>query len=355
MPTDVSTGAAPTRGPTDCAAAVTPAHAPATARHVLVCLDRSPLAESVLPHALALARSCGARITLLHVLEPDHHAEAAPVDPLAWEIQGAEGRQYLDGLAARHRSRDIAMESAVIEGQAADQIRAWGAHHDVDITVLCTHGESGSTEWRFASTAQKLIEGMPGSVLLVPATTSPAAGHPTSYAHVLVPLDGSAYGESVLPLAVQIARTHGAELILAHVVPVPELTRIGPLSREDLDLEERLVRRNWEVGHAYLERVRSRLAEPGLRVRTVLARDTDPRRELVHLVEREHADLVVLSAHGGSGRVEEPCGSVAAHLLAHCATPVLVVRERRRAVAHRRGPVANHRHVSVRMPALAVP
>jgi hypothetical protein len=72
--------------------------------HVLVCLDRSPLGESVLPHALTLARSVGARITFLHVFEPDHHTEATPTDPLAWEIRSAEGRHYVEALAARHRA-----------------------------------------------------------------------------------------------------------------------------------------------------------------------------------------------------------------------------------------------------------
>lgn len=323
------------------------------ASHVLVCLDRSPLAESVLPHAIALARSCGGRVTLLHVLEPDHRTEAAPVDPLAWEIQTAQGRRYVDSLAARHRAPDLTIDTVVIQGHAAEQIQAWAASHRVDFTVLCTHGERGCTEWSLASTAQKLLEGVAGSVLLVPASSAEAAS--TSYARVLVPVDGSVYSESVLPLATRIARTHGAELILAHVVPVPELTRIGPLSAEDVDLEERLTRRNEAVGRGYLERLRTRLAEAGLTVRTVLARDTDVRSELARVVEREHVDLVVLSAHGRSGRVDEPCGSVAAHLLAHRTTPVLVVRERRRTSARRRDPLAERRRMSARMPALATP
>jgi nucleotide-binding universal stress UspA family protein len=323
------------------------------APHVLVCLDRSALAESVLPHALALARSCGGRLTFLHVLEPDHRAEAAPVDPLEWQIHSAERRQYVDALAARHRTPELAIDSAVIQGHAAEQIRAWGAQHRVDFTVLCSHGEGGCTEWTLASTAQKLIEGVPGSVLLVPATAAGPA--PERYERVLVPVDGSTYGESALPMAIRIVKRHKAELILAHVVPVPELTRVGPFSPEDLDLEERLVRRNEAVGRAYLERLRTRLAESGVDVRTVITRNTDARAELVRIVERERVQLVVLSAHGRSGRVDEPCGSVAAHLLAHCMTPVLVVRERRRAVARRRDPLADRRRASARMPALAAP
>jgi nucleotide-binding universal stress UspA family protein len=322
--------------------------------HVLVCLDRSPLGESVLPHALALARSCGARVTLLHVLEPDHHAEATPTDPLAWEIRSAEGRHYVETLAARHRTRDLPIESALIQGYAPEQIRDWAASHRVDFTVLCTHGEGGRSEWNLASTTQKLLEGMAGSVLLVPASAAPATTRQLSYTRILLPVDGSARAESVLPLAIRIARAQAAELVLAHVVPVPELTRIGPLTPEDLELEQRMLHRNEAVGRAYLDRLRARAAASGITVRAVLTPASDARTELVRIVARERVDLVVLSAHGRSGRIDEPCGSVAAHLLAHCTTPVLVVRERRRvADAQRRVALADRRHVSTRMPALA--
>jgi nucleotide-binding universal stress UspA family protein len=319
---------------------------------VLVCLDRSPLAETILPHAVAVARSRGARLTLLHVLEADHRGDAAPVDPLAWEIHAAEGRRYVETLAARHRGPDLAIDSVVIQGHAAEQIRAWAAHTHVDCTVLCTHGESGCTEWSLASTAQKLVEGIPGSVLLVPAVAPPA---PSSYARVLVPIDGSPHGESAIPPAIEIARAHGAELVLAHVVPVPELTHVGPLSAEGHELERRLTLRNEEVGRAYLERVATRVAEAGVAVRTVLARDTDARGELVRILARERVDLLVLSAHGRSARIDEAYGSVAAHLLAHSTAPVLIVREPQRSAAQRRDPLAERRSARGRLPALAAP
>jgi nucleotide-binding universal stress UspA family protein len=325
--------------------------------HVLVCLDRSPLGERVLPHALALARSSsGGQVTLLHVLEADHHAGAVPTDPLAWEIRSAEAQQYLEALAARRRSEKLPIAPVLIQGHAAEQIRDWAATHHVDFTVLSTHGEGGRSEWRLASTTHKLIEGVASSVLLVPADVPPAAGPELSYARVLVPVDGSALAESVLPVAIRIARAHAAELIVAHVVPVPELTRIGPLTSDDLELEQRVLRRNEAVGRAYLDRLRARAAASAVRVRSVLSHGSDVRGELLRIVAHEHVDLVVLSAHGRSGRIAEPCGSVAADLLAHCTIPVLVIRERQRVAGARRlDASAARRRASVRMPALAGP
>lgn len=323
--------------------------------HVLVCLDRSALAESVLPHAVALARGCGARLTLLHILEPRHDAGAL-TDPLDWEVRRAEAREYLGRIAAHHGSPQLLVEIELGQGHAAEQIRSWAGSHHVDFTVLCSHGEGGPTEWSLASTAQKLIGGVAGSLLLVPASAPPPPPErEVRYARILVPLDGSTRAESVIPLAARLAKAHHSELILAHVVPVPELTRIGPLAAEDLDLGQRLVRRNERVARRYLERLQARLEASGLPVRTVLAREGDVRGELVGLIEREGADLVVLSAHGSTGRTDWSFGSVAGHLIAHCKTPLLIVREPLHAAPRRREAAAEHHPAAGRMPALAMP
>jgi nucleotide-binding universal stress UspA family protein len=319
--------------------------------HVLVCLDRSFLAERVIPHALALTRGRRARITLLHVLEADHRNHALPTDPLAWQLHAAEARRYVDALAARHRTRELSIDAVVTQGHPAEQIRAWAAAHHVDVTVLCSHGQGGRTEWRLASTAQKLVAGVPGPVLLVPATS--AHSTPAVYARILVPVDGSAHAESVLPLATGIARAHGAELVLVHVVPMPELTCIGPLSAEDQELERRFVERNEAIGRAYLDRIRARFVGPDVPIRTVLSRGPDVRNGLVHVVERERADLVVVSASGRSGRTHEPCGSVTAHLMAHSPAPLLVVRERTQPARRQAAP--RHHDAVARMPAQAAP
>jgi nucleotide-binding universal stress UspA family protein len=326
-----------------------PAHA---AHHVLVCLDRSALAESVLPHGIALARCCGARLTLLHIVEPGHGAGAA-TDPLDWEIRRSEARQYLESIAAD--SPDVRMVVEIGEGHAAEQIGTWAASHHVDFTVLCTHGEGGYTECGLASTAQKLIAGVAGSVLLVPASTGvPPPAREAHYARIVVPLDGSMRAESVVPLAVRLAMAHRAELVLVHVVPVPELTSIGPFAPEDLQLGERLVRRNERVARHYLERLQARLRTPELSVRTVIVVEGDVRCELASIIEREGAALTVMSAHGRTGRTEWPCGSVAAHLMAYCKTPLLVVREPPRSGMSHRGARGRHDAVAVRTPALTM-
>lgn len=314
---------------------------------IAVCLDGSEVGERILPHAVAVARALGAPLTLLRVLEGRVGSEA-PLDPLAWDIRRREGRDYLERMAARSDGRG-AVDTELIEGQAAEEICHWAQHHDVALTVLCSHGVSGETAWSLASTAHKLVEGAPGSFLLVPA--SAVAKEPVArYRRLLVPVDGSARAESVLPLARRLAEAQGAELLLAHVVPVPELTEIGPIDAEALELRERLVRRNERVANRYLDRLRATLADSEAPVRALVLRGGDARSRLARLIAEEGVDLVVLSAHGRTARADVPFGSITAYLVDHAVTPLLIVR-RRTAVAIRR--VTTAEQEGVRLPSQA--
>jgi nucleotide-binding universal stress UspA family protein len=146
----------------------------------------------------------------------------------------------------------------------------------------------------------------------------------------MVPLDGSHHAESVLPMAMRIAEAHGAELVIAHVVPTPELFRIGPPDADDLELEETLIQRNEQVASRYLAGIRAHIQNSRYRTRTYLSRKGDPRDELLRIIYDESIDLVVLSAHGASGATDRALGTVAAHVVAHTRVPLILTRERTR-------------------------
>src|SRR3546814_15735031 len=77
-------------------------------------------------------------------------------------------------------------------------------------------------------------------ILLVPPNAEPK---PDSYRRIVVPLDGSCWAESVLPVATRLARAADAELVLAHIVPRPELTVLRPLELEAQLMPQRVVAR----------------------------------------------------------------------------------------------------------------
>jgi len=330
------------RGPED------PLITPAPLREILACVDGSELGSGVIPHARLAARALGARLTLLRVLETEA-AGAAPPDPLDWGIRQREARAHLDGLAAQLGDLESGIRSELMQGHPPEQICSWAEHHGTDLTVLCSHGARGVTDWDLASTARKLIERVPGSLLLVPAAAA-AKGGETRYRRILVPLDGSPRAESVLPIAARIAASEKAELLLAHIVSVPEITRAGPLDAEGADLERRVIEHNRRVASDYLDRLRARASQEGSRVRVLVIVDGRPARmRLERLIREEGVDLVVMSAHGHTGRTDSPCGSVAEYALTHLTTPLLVVRDRAVRRMRRTGPPRSRpleRHVS---------
>lgn len=309
------------RGPTD-------AHADVTAvlyRRVLACVDSPESARRVLPHAAAMAHVLNAPLTLLQVIESPPAGSTAP-DPVEWEIRCREVRANLERLANQHPHglRDI--EVALVDGDPAEQIRQWACEHQAAVIVLGTGGRRGAKKARrLGSTARNLVGLECGSLLLVPTdgTWVPTG----SYRRLMVPLDGSCRAESVLPQAVRLARAGDAEILLAHVVPSPELTEIGPLETEDLDLRDRVIRRNQRVAQSYLNRIQAGLVDNGLTARSVVLRNGDARTALIDLAIREHADLIILAAHGHSGRRDVPYGSLTGYMVNHAPVPLLVVRE----------------------------
>jgi len=341
MPAEVSGSPSSERG--------APGSVEAAFDRIAVCVDGSEFGERVVLHALAVARAVGASVTLLRVLE-GKAAREAPPDALDWDIRRQEARQYLGKLVDLGREQVSTVDAEVIEGEAAEEICLWAREHDVGLTVLCTHGVSGQTQWNLASTARKLVDGAPGSLLLVPAAGTTADARVAQYRRVLVPVDGSPRAENVLPLAKRLARAQGSELLLAHVIPVPELTEIGPLDAEDVELRERLVRRNERVASEYLDRLRARLADSDVPVRALVLRGGDPRNRLARLIVDEGVDLVVLSAHGRSARSDVPFGSVTAHLVEHAEAPLLILRSRPSASMRR---VAPQDQEAVRLPSQA--
>jgi nucleotide-binding universal stress UspA family protein len=264
-------------------------------------------------------------VTLLQVLEAPPTNDFRP-DPIESDIRRHEAQNVLKRLAEARYDDIETIDVELAEGQTVEEICRCTRERAAELIVLGTHGERGPGAYGIGSTARAVLDQAAGSILLVPIFTLSA--RMPRYRRVLVPLDGSPWSESVLPLAARLARAVDAELILAHIVPAPELTETDPLEVEDLELRERVVDRNERVARSYLDRVRGYVAEPSLKVRALTLRGDDVRSSLTTLIGSERVDLVVLSARGqGSNRVSDvPYGNVTAYLVTHLSVPMLIVR-----------------------------
>ena len=301
-----------------------------TLRHIVVPLDGSKIAECVLPSVVAVARTTSARVTLLQVLEAGGMTTARQhIDAIEWEMARAESHAYLAAVAARLEGEDVSAQIELIQGRAPEQITLFAKRQAVDLIVLATHGDGGIDANSLGSTVQKVIASAPTSMLIVPAEVrSDSAPLTVQVRRMLLPLDCSPRAECILPAATELARRHGAELVLAHVVPEPEMPRrMGP-SEEDLELARRVVERNRRAAQHYLRDVQSRLATVSDRVQVRLCVASRSARTLRELAEREGIDLVVLSAHGSTGDAQQRYGAVAGEFLqAGSGPPVIILQD----------------------------
>ena len=299
---------------------------------ILVPLDGSQLAECVLPHVVAIARSFDAEITLLRILEKNHaNASAQLFDLLNWQINKTRAALYLEKTKARFQESGLRARTIVLEGLVAEGITKYAQNQGMKLIILSSHGHSGLTQWGISSITQKIILSAPTSLLIVRAHQQDIQAGELSaipfYQRILVPLDGSQRAENVLPIITQLAHFHKSQVHLVQVVQTPEMARQMPPAPEDIDLSNRVVARNREEAGYYLEQVKSRSYLEGIAVQTHLITSDNAAVALHQLGEQEHIDMVTLSAHGYSGYLQWPYGNMVNNFIMYGKVPLLIVQD----------------------------
>jgi nucleotide-binding universal stress UspA family protein len=294
-------------------------------RHVLVPLDGSSLAESVLPAASWIAVKLGASVTLVHVVETDPprviHGEAH----LAGE---AEARAYLVRVAERAFPRSLAVECHVHSETVASVTDGIAGHVDElgsDLIVMCSHGHGGPKQWLFGTIAQQIVELGKAPVLLIqPGAYDAAASFVCR--RILIPLDGSSEHEQGLRTAAQLAPKLGASLHLLLVVPT-----FGSLSGQWLAVSRylpgttsRLLDMAVPDAEVYLSNHVAELDRLGIPATSGVLRG-DPAELINRLVAEENIDLLVLGTHGRAGADAFWSGSMGSRICKNCRVPLLLV------------------------------
>ncbi len=142
------------------------------------------------------------------------------------------------------------------------------------------------------------------------------------YRNILVPLDGSTFGEYALPLALALARKSNATLQLVHVHPPLAVGYLEGAAYIDESLEEHAKQQE----QAYLDNLAQRLREIG-RIPVTTRLLTGQVSESIQAWAREqNVDLIVLTSHGRGAIGRFWLGSVADELIRHVPMPLLLVR-----------------------------
>jgi nucleotide-binding universal stress UspA family protein len=136
---------------------------------------------------------------------------------------------------------------------------------------------------------------------------------------ILVPLDGSELAECVLPHLQAIAHSFNAEITLLRVLEKNQANGSPQL----FDLL------NWQISRTratvYLEKIKVRIQESGLRVRAVVLEGLIA-QGITDYAQNQGIKLIVLSSHGRSGLTHWGISSITQKIILSAPTSVLIVR-----------------------------
>ena len=271
---------------------------------ILVPLDGSVWAETILPVVAQLARDHAAEVILLEVMEGQQSRET--------ELDAErEAGSYLERAAGYVRSRGVGrVRVRMWYGEADQAIANAAAREEVSLIGMSTHGRSGLNWLRFGSVAERVVRQAAVPVLLVRGTPTWDEG---GIGRILVPLDRSEASEAVIPVVACLAGPFDLGIQLLHVVERPSLESSRGAGERTRKAE----------AEAYLAGVAARLGARGLRVGMTARVGTAA--EVIPVVAAEtKCGLIAMSTHGRSGLERLFLGSVAERVLRAVTVPVLM-------------------------------
>jgi nucleotide-binding universal stress UspA family protein len=144
-----------------------------TAQRFLVPIDFSEDANQALEYAIGLASKLGARVTLLHVIQPPPWG-GADMDvtlPYAYSlfIQNleAEVAHRMQACLERVTAGGLEGEVTVVRGVPFREILETAKMQQVDLIIMGTQGRTGLQHVLMGSVAEKVVRLAPCSVLVV--------------------------------------------------------------------------------------------------------------------------------------------------------------------------------------------
>jgi nucleotide-binding universal stress UspA family protein len=125
-----------------------------TMGHIIVPLDGSDLAETILPHAINLAKALGAKLSLVRATLEDS--------------ADADERDRLERVAERVRGEGVAdVDSVVLHGDPAAAIVDLTYDYPDALVAMTTHGRSGVGRWLMGSVTDRVVRHAAGPVMVL--------------------------------------------------------------------------------------------------------------------------------------------------------------------------------------------
>jgi nucleotide-binding universal stress UspA family protein len=286
---------------------------------ILVPLDGSTTAETILPQVRRLLRRIDAEVVLLQVATPPLADGAMAL----FEAALSASREYLREVSRRLEEQGVRARSLARLGPPAEVVLEVARSEGAELLALATHGRTGVGRLLMGSVAEEIVRKSPVPALLLRpfwtyeiAPETPVDRQPIS--NILLPSDGSDRSLGILPEITELAKLFGARVVLLGAV---EPAQGGPPEgRPDLSTEH--------LGTQLAETANHFLSH-GLDTLTRL--DVDhPASAILRACQAEKIDLIAMGTHGRTGLRRLVTGSVTERVLRESTVPMLIENGRAR-------------------------
>jgi nucleotide-binding universal stress UspA family protein len=264
---------------------------------ILVPLDGSPTAETILPALMPLVGSRPTTLTLLQVIDRVDEIEAS--------------RGYLARLQKSLEQDGVQAVSRLEFGRPSEEILHLGVPNKHDLAAMTTHGRTGLRRAFMGSVTEEVLRH--STIPLVLNRPDTKIG---DWKRIVVALDGSAISERILDEATRLALLLQATL---HIVRVS----LPLLPTTDMFFEA--MPSTAEDPALYLDGICTRLAGREILAVPIL-REGFAGVEIVKYAAEIGAGLIAMMTEGKSGFPMLLSGSVAEEVLHTAPCPVLIRR-----------------------------
>ena len=138
---------------------------------VLVPVDFSPISDAALARAAEIAHQFGSKLHLVHTVEPIVHPVEYAIVPLEMEEinvqQVKERRTRLEAVQEQLVAEGLDCAIEVKLGKPWQAIVDYAKKAKCDLIVIPTHGHTGPRHLLLGSTAERVVQHAPCTVLVV--------------------------------------------------------------------------------------------------------------------------------------------------------------------------------------------
>jgi len=218
----------------------------------------------------------------------------------------------------------IRVTTALEDGPVGPALRDYAEKFNVDLIVMSSHARGGLRRIALGSITDYLIRNTHIPVLVVkqPASFIGATREET-VCRIVVPLDGSALAEQILPEIVTLALRLNATVSLLHV-----LTPVNYSQRQLMQPGMPWWDADIAIADAYLARAASRLTEQGLAVTKDVVLSEDVSTAILDYAARARADIIAIATRGKGGTNRFVFGTVADEVTRNSPGSLLVFHPR---------------------------